>query len=300
MSFFIFSPIASAGESKMIIINKGTNQLGYYVGGVLQKVFPVATGRSRSFTPEGKFTVINKYVNPPYYKKNIPGGSPYNPLGIRWLGLSAAGGPYGIHGNSNPSSIGTYASLGCVRMHNQDVLWLYDQIPIGTPVIITYNKIDLTSGFIDSKPIKVYLNKDVILTPTGYKTFSKQNKPYIPLKWICETLGYSLVWNSQTDTVSITQPDFAATMIPNSKSATINMQAFTLEDPLLEVEGTSYVTESTLKQIFGVDVLWKQQSRELYITKDIPELAPNELVTTTEQVAEPNIQQDQQSKQYNK
>lgn len=268
----------------MIIINKGTNQLGYYVGGVLQKVFPVATGRSRSFTPEGKFKVVNKYVNPPYIKKHIPGGSPYNPLGPRWLGLSAPGGPYGIHGNSNPSSIGTYASAGCIRLYNKDILWLYDQIPIGTPVIITYNNIDLNSGFVDNKPIRVYLNKGAISTPAQYKTFSKQGKPYIPLKWLCEVLGYNLAWNSETDTLSITQAGFNATMIPNSKSATLNMQGITLEDSLLEVEGTSYVTVSTIKQIFAIDVLWKQDSRELHLTTaDAPNSTSTEAVTGSEE-----------------
>lgn len=250
----------------MLIINKGTNQLGYYVGGVLQKVFPVATGRHRSFTPEGKFTIINKYVNPPYYKKNIPGGSPYNPLGTRWLGLSAPGGPFGIHGNSNPSSIGTYASNGCIRLHNKDVLWLFEQIPIGTPVIIVYNNIDLTSGFIDNKPIKVYLNNNVMAPKSEYRTFSKHNKPYLPLKWLCEMLGTNLAWNAETDTISISQSDFQATVIPNSKSATRNFEALTLSDALLEIEGTSYVTQSTLEEIFGLKVQWNAESRELYVT----------------------------------
>lgn len=277
-------PIAHAGESKMIIINKGTNQLGYYVGGVLQKVFPVATGRSRSFTPEGKFKIINKYVNPPYYKKHIPGGSPYNPLGTRWLGLSAPGGPYGIHGNSNPSSIGTYASAGCIRLHNKDILWLYDQIPIGTPVIITYSNIDLATAFVDNKPIKVYLNKTAISTPANYKTFSRQGKPYIPLKWLCEVLDYNLAWNSETDTISITQSGLNATIIPNSKSATLNMQEITLEDSLLEVEGTSYATISIIKQIFTIDAIWQQDSRELHLTTvDTPAFPTTNTATGSEE-----------------
>ncbi|PHJ38391.1 hypothetical protein P378_11200 [Desulforamulus profundi] len=75
MSFFIFAPVAGAQESKMIIINKKTNQLGFYQDGVLQRVFPVATGRQRSFTPEGKFRIINKIVNPYYYKKIFPGAA---------------------------------------------------------------------------------------------------------------------------------------------------------------------------------------------------------------------------------
>ena len=53
------------------------------------------------------------------------------------MGLSIkGGGTYGIHGNSNIDSIGTYASLGCIRMFNKDVEYLYDLIPMGTPVWI--------------------------------------------------------------------------------------------------------------------------------------------------------------------
>jgi len=120
-----------------ITINKATNKLYFNSNDTVFKVFPVATGRSPSLTPEGQFTIVIKLVNPAYYRLNIPGGSPRNPLGYRWLGLSVgSGGSYGIHGNNNPASIGTYASAGCIRMQNQDVAWLFDHTPLGTPVKI--------------------------------------------------------------------------------------------------------------------------------------------------------------------
>jgi lipoprotein-anchoring transpeptidase ErfK/SrfK len=62
--------------------------------------------------------------------------SPGGPFGARWLGLSVPGGLYGIHGTNMPNSIGTYASHGCVRMFNEDVINLYNQVSIGTPVRI--------------------------------------------------------------------------------------------------------------------------------------------------------------------
>ncbi|GHI00979.1 L,D-transpeptidase family protein [Neobacillus kokaensis] len=130
----------AATGSKLIIINKQNNQLAYYANGKLQKIFKVGTGRTRTLTPEGKFKVVNKIVNRPYYKGKIPGGDPRNPLGNRWLGLNARGTwgtTYGIHGNNNPSSIGHYVSSGCVRMYDQEVEWLFKQIPVNTPVIIT-------------------------------------------------------------------------------------------------------------------------------------------------------------------
>lgn len=132
--------IFAASGSKLIIINKQNNQLAYYANGKLQKIFKVGTGRSRSLTPEGKFKIVKKIVNRPYYKGKIPGGDPRNPLGNRWLGLNARGTwgtTYAIHGNNNPSSIGKYVSSGCIRMYDQEVEWLYKQVPLYTPVIIT-------------------------------------------------------------------------------------------------------------------------------------------------------------------
>jgi glucan-binding YG repeat protein len=140
MSFFYFTSHTEASASQLIIINKKTNTLAFYDGGALVKTFKVATGRNSTYTPEGTFKIVNKIKNRPYYTNNIPGGDPRNPLGDRWMGLDARGTygtTYAIHGNSNENSIGKYASSGCVRMHNQEVRWLFDQVQVNTTVIIT-------------------------------------------------------------------------------------------------------------------------------------------------------------------
>ncbi len=123
----------------LIIINSRNNTLRYYCGGTLSRSYSCATGASSSPTPQGKFSVYNKIVNRPYYKANIPGGDPRNPLGKRWIGLDingTKGTTYGIHGTNNEGSIGSNASHGCIRMHNADVESFYDIVPIGTTVII--------------------------------------------------------------------------------------------------------------------------------------------------------------------
>jgi lipoprotein-anchoring transpeptidase ErfK/SrfK len=120
-----------------IEINKRTNKLYLYKNGSVKKVYPVATGRTNSLTPEGTWPVVVKISKPGW--KGIPGGHPDNPLGERWNGLSVRGDKgrtYGIHGTNNPSSIGTHASSGCVRMYNKDVIELYNIIYEGTPVWI--------------------------------------------------------------------------------------------------------------------------------------------------------------------
>ncbi|MGG4491103.1 L,D-transpeptidase family protein [Metabacillus idriensis] len=158
---------ASAAGSKFIIINKSNNLLAYYENSQLKKVFKVGTGRSQSLTPEGKFKIVNKIVNRPYYTDNIPGGDPRNPLGNRWLGLNARGTwgtTYAIHGNNNPSSIGGYVSSGCVRMYDNEVEWLFSQVPTNTPVMIT------SSG----------KSFDSIAASYGYKTTPSSVSPSIP------------------------------------------------------------------------------------------------------------------------
>lgn len=135
----------SMKHGHLIIINKDKRILSTYINGNVYKKYPIAAGANSSYTPEGKFTIASKLKNPtwisPKTGQKIPGGTYKNPLGKRWLGLSINGGSsYGIHGNCNPYSIGTNASLGCIRMFNSDVVELSDYIPINCPVIIGTSK----------------------------------------------------------------------------------------------------------------------------------------------------------------
>ncbi|MFG6147422.1 L,D-transpeptidase family protein [Halobacillus sp. B23F22_1] len=144
LSLGLIAVPVEAAENEAIIINKSNNQLAFFEKGRLQKVFPVATGSTKSLTPEGKFSLVNKVKNRPWYKGNIPGGDPRNPLGARWLGIEVpgdwghtSGNTYGVHGTNKPSSIGTFASSGCIRMYNQDVIWLYERADENIPIYIT-------------------------------------------------------------------------------------------------------------------------------------------------------------------
>ena len=51
--------------------------------------------------------------------------------------MTLRGGEYAIHGTNKPSSIGSFASYGCIRMYNQDISDLYGRVSIGTPVFVT-------------------------------------------------------------------------------------------------------------------------------------------------------------------
>jgi lipoprotein-anchoring transpeptidase ErfK/SrfK len=43
---------------------------------------------------------------------------------------------YYFHGTDNEASVGSAASHGCLRMRKDDILWMYDHVPVGTPVYI--------------------------------------------------------------------------------------------------------------------------------------------------------------------
>lgn len=122
-----------------IVITKKTNQLVVYQDKKVIKTFSVGTGKSSSLTPEGTYRIVNKIEKPWYSPKDIPGGDPRNPFGSHWLGLDVPGTKgtkYGIHGTNDPSSIGGYVSLGCIRLKNADVQWLFTHIPLKTVVTI--------------------------------------------------------------------------------------------------------------------------------------------------------------------
>jgi len=69
----------------------------------------------------------------PYLPRFMAGG-PGNPLGARALYLGAT--VYRIHGTNQPQTIGSAVSSGCFRLVNNDVMDLYDRVPVGTKVII--------------------------------------------------------------------------------------------------------------------------------------------------------------------
>jgi lipoprotein-anchoring transpeptidase ErfK/SrfK len=139
--------VTAASFGPAILINREVNRLYLYrnTGRSLApwRTFPVATGQAIYPTPTGTFHIVVKWVNPWWYPptydswarglKPVPPG-PDNPLGTRWMGLSAPG--VGIHGTDEPASIGYSASHGCIRMQVPDAEWLFDRVRVGTTVFI--------------------------------------------------------------------------------------------------------------------------------------------------------------------
>jgi hypothetical protein len=134
--------VARSAIGPVIVIHRGSNRLYLYNGMRPWRVFGVATGQSIYPTPVGRWSIVVKWRNPWWYPpssswanglKPVPPG-PGNPLGTRWMGLSASG--VGIHGTPDDASIGYSASHGCIRMHIPDAEWLFNHVEIGTTVFI--------------------------------------------------------------------------------------------------------------------------------------------------------------------
>lgn len=129
-----------------VVIRTAERRLYFLLGGGAAIRYPVAVGKPGKQWA-GWAAIDGKYVAPawsppaevkrdnPRLPDVIAGGSPHNPMGAAALTLDR--GEYAIHGTNRPGSVGTFASYGCIRMYNADVLDLLGRVAVGTPVFVT-------------------------------------------------------------------------------------------------------------------------------------------------------------------
>lgn len=131
---------AIASISSHLIVDLSDATVYSYWGNKRIGSYPVAIGQKGWETPTGTFQVVKKIRNPvwvqPITQKHIPTGKD-NPLGDRWIGFwSDNRHEIGFHGTHDEKLVGQPISHGCLRMRNRDIHSLYDQVTIGTPVIV--------------------------------------------------------------------------------------------------------------------------------------------------------------------
>lgn len=147
--------INAAGASPgQIIVSFGDRRLYLFTRPGEAISYPIAIPREQSRW-QGLTSVTLKRENPswtptppmiaenPRLPRWVPGGHPMNPLGVRALYLGSS--TYRIHGTDAPWTIGSAVSKGCIRMYNQDVIDLYNRVPVGTRVTITYQRFTTSS-----------------------------------------------------------------------------------------------------------------------------------------------------------
>jgi lipoprotein-anchoring transpeptidase ErfK/SrfK len=134
--------VASAYPS-YLTLDRGTFTLRLWKHLKLAKAYTVAVGQEGLETPEGLYHIQEKQVNPSWHVPDsawagdlagqvIPPG-PEDPIKARWMAIFEGA---GIHGTEETESLGSAASHGCVRMSIPDVIELYPQVEVGTPIYI--------------------------------------------------------------------------------------------------------------------------------------------------------------------
>ncbi|MGN6217594.1 MAG: L,D-transpeptidase family protein [Solirubrobacterales bacterium] len=126
-----------------LTLDRGTFTLRLWKHLKLAKEYTVAVGMEGLETPEGLYHIQEKEENPVWHVPNsawagslagktIPPG-PEDPIKARWMGIFEGA---GIHGTEETWSLGHAESHGCIRMSIPDVIELYDQVEVGTPIYI--------------------------------------------------------------------------------------------------------------------------------------------------------------------
>lgn len=139
------APVLAAALQRQVVLELGRRQISLLEGDRLLGSWPVAIGDPRTPTPTGRFVVENKVVDP-LYQSTSSGRihstvGPQGPLGDRWIGFKQSGpNQYGIHGTPDAwawtVTSRAAVSNGCVRMLTPHVRQLFDQVEIGTPIVI--------------------------------------------------------------------------------------------------------------------------------------------------------------------
>ena len=127
-----------------LTVDRSNFQMRLWENLELTKTYTIAVGALGFNTPAGVYNIQNKAVDPAWNVPDsdwagdlagtvVPGGVPENPLKERWMGIFDGA---GIHGTDDTGSLGSAASHGCIRMSVPDVIELYDQVDVGTPIYI--------------------------------------------------------------------------------------------------------------------------------------------------------------------
>jgi hypothetical protein len=215
--------------------------LKLFSNGSLVKEYPVAVGKPTSKSPLGSFVIRNKVINPYWNNKgNTVAPGPKNPLGIRWMGISAPRGTYGIHGNNIPSSIGTFASGGCIRMYNNDVEELYATVSLTTPVQIIYENIEIKQD--------KYNNSSVLLV---YPDIYKQKKAEGILKKLI--ISNPNITQAQVEkALKLAGGNISSTVAVSENTAVMLNNQFATNDAIIE-NNQVYIYYMAAIDIFGVN-----------------------------------------------
>ncbi len=144
-----------------IVVNLPDGRLYYFrtdaQGRPVVETHPISVGKMNWKTPLGLTTIVRKEKNPTWYPPEsvrythlhedgevLPGAippGPDNPLGAYAMRLGVPGGAYLIHGTNKPVGVGMQVTHGCIRLYPEDIEFMFNEVPVGTPVRIVNERI---------------------------------------------------------------------------------------------------------------------------------------------------------------
>ncbi|BAY64179.1 ErfK/YbiS/YcfS/YnhG family protein [Calothrix brevissima NIES-22] len=135
-----FNSNKQTGDRNQVVVDLSDRRAYVFQEEVVIASYPIAVGKKGWETPTGTFQVMHKQHNPiwrhPITNKVFEPG-PDSPLGDRWIGFWSDGhNEIGFHGTPDNSTMGTAISHGCLRMRNPDVRLLYQQVGVGTQIVV--------------------------------------------------------------------------------------------------------------------------------------------------------------------
>jgi lipoprotein-anchoring transpeptidase ErfK/SrfK len=119
-----------------IHVDRSARRLVLKRGSHVLRRMPIAVGRAGNETPLGRFAVTDRLrtgrTDSPYGCCAVALSGHQTKLEPGWPG----GDRLAIHGTPNPETVGTAASLGCMRAYDRDIRALMRRVPLGAPVFI--------------------------------------------------------------------------------------------------------------------------------------------------------------------
>jgi L,D-transpeptidase ErfK/SrfK len=137
--------IVPAAPRRGMVINTAELRIYFFHPSKGPFSFPIGVGREGFSTPQGDTRVVRKKANPtwiptaatrrdrPELPAIVPPG-PDNPMGefALYLGWPT----YAVHGTNQEWAVGRRVTRGCIRLHAEDIAWLFDHVPSGTLVTV--------------------------------------------------------------------------------------------------------------------------------------------------------------------
>ncbi|HEY3998621.1 MAG TPA: L,D-transpeptidase [Candidatus Xenobia bacterium] len=262
-----------------IVLNIPERGLFLFRHGQFVKFYPVAFGRPHFETPVGQFRIIEKTKNPTWVppawahltqKVYLPG--PINPLGDRWIGLSAHG--VGIHGTTCPDAIGMNVSHGCIRMYPDLERLLYNQVDVGMPVRIEYQPVKVGR---DPVTGRVY----VAVYPDVYGRVNLEDRTrellreagiQVPAErltaWVDQESGRAMDVASDPIVVKADDLDVASNVAPMRRAGTLWVSLDVMRQAGFSVDTTDS----------AVSLQWQDHTAQLPITNGPPSSAESACV----------------------